>query len=158
MAKKKILFLALLVVVAFAVPAVFAQTTTPEFAWFSWDLFLSYAAIGAFAGVIHDVNDGKGLIILPHKTAQSTWDLGIISPALFGACAGFFALAAQNSNVPFLEGLFPAVGGSGILAAFIAGYAYSKTIEVVLSKLPALSSTTTTTAPASSTPSATPAT
>lgn len=162
MAAKKMLFVALLTLcIVLALTGVVCaegnQTSTVDLSWFSWSLFFSYAAIGAFAGVIHDVNDGQGLIILPHKTAQNTWDLGIITPALFGAVAGFFALAAQNANVAFLEGLFPQVGGSGILAAFFAGYFYSKTIQVVLSKLPVLSAPTTTT-PASSPPPASPPT
>lgn len=135
MNKKKLVFVALAALCALigTVRLAYAQvTTTTDMSWFSWNLLITYAAVGAFFGLVHDVNDGKGLIVLPHKTAQNTWDLGIVTPAIFGAAAGFMSLAVQN--VPFLQGLFPAVNGSGYVAAAFAGYFYSKTIEVVFAK------------------------
>ena len=167
MATKKILFVVLLALALFAIasPTViivaFAQgnqtvtgtTATDNTSWFSWSLFITFLALGAFGGIIHDLNAGHGLVIMPHKTAQNTWDLGIITPALFGSFAGFMAGYAATSNVPFLQGLFPSFAGSGAFSALIAGYLYSKTIQVIGSMLPALS-TGSTSASSSSSPSA----
>jgi hypothetical protein len=123
---------------AMAISVVHAQgTTTPTADWFTWDALVEYMAIGAFFGVLHDINDGNGVIIAPHKEANGSWDLGIISPAIFGAAAGFFAQAIPAANVPFLTAIFPTVSGNlpGIFAAVFAGYFYSKTVAVIMSTL-----------------------
>lgn len=115
---------------------------TDNLAWFSWTLFVTYAALGAFGSFIHDWNDGNGIIILPHQISPGRWDLGFITPAVFGAVAGFFALAVPN--VPFLQGLFPEIQSlqaPGAFSAFLAGYLWSKTIAVALSNINITSST-----------------
>lgn len=150
MQKKMLLITAvtLLLVVSGATAIAYADSTTSSMATFTWqdvEEIASYMAIAAFFAVLHDVNDSSGVIILPHKTNGGTWDLGIITPALFGAAAGFFAQLAQS--IPFLNGLFPSLSSTplpGALAAVFAGYFYSKTIQVVLSKI----QTTTPTTPA----------
>jgi hypothetical protein len=140
--QKKILVIsavALLLLVAGASAISYADSATSSVAAFTWqdtEEILSYMAIAAFFAVLHDVNDDSGVIILPHKANGGTWDLGIVTPALFGAAAGFFAQLAQA--IPFLNGLFPTLSSTplpGALAAVFAGYFYSKTIQVVLSKI-----------------------
>lgn len=125
------------------------QTGSSSTSWFSWTDAISYLAIGAFAGFLHDFNDGQLVNIMPHKTAQGTWDLGIITPALFGGVAGFFAVAVIGLNSPFLSGLFPAItvagANSGAIAAFFAGYLYSKFWAALVSQIPTQTSTTTAT-------------
>jgi hypothetical protein len=157
--QKKMLFITavtMLFLVTGASAIVYAESTTssmPTFTWQDAEEILSYMAIAAFFAVLHDVNDSSGVIILPHKTSGGTWDLGIITPALFGTAAGFFAQLAQS--IPFLNGLFPTLSSTplpGALAAVFAGYFYSKTIQVVLGKI----QTNTSTIPSATTQPATP--
>jgi hypothetical protein len=140
MKKTRVVLLALLMVfVTSATTAVgYAQTTDQNEvpSWLTWQALISYLAIGAFFGILHDINDGQGLKgLLPYKTPSGIWDLGIITPAIMGAAAGFVALGAQN--IPFLQGLFPYLGTNtvapGLLAAAFAGYFYSKTLAVLFS-------------------------
>jgi len=152
MQKKMLLITAvtLLLLVTGATAIAYADSTTSSMAAFTWqdiEEIVSYMAIAAFFAVLHDVNDSSGVIILPHKTNGGTWDLGIITPALFGTAAGFFAQLAQT--IPFLNGLFPTLSNTplpGALAAVFAGYFYSKTIQVVLSKVQTNTSTASATA------------
>lgn len=115
----------------------YAQTTETVLPpWLTWDALIIYAAVGAFFGCLHDFNDHQGQIIMPHKINGGTWDMGIISPTVFGAAAGFFALAV--SNAPFFNALFPTLANTqypGILAAVFSGYFYTKTIQVLSSMI-----------------------
>jgi hypothetical protein len=166
MGTKKVFLLALLIVslafavtlsvtavVAFAQPGDQASSTS----WFSWDALLSYVVVGAIFGLIHDLNDGKVLNVAPHKTQAGTWDLGLITPALFGGAAGFLALSVQN--IPIMQALLPTIGGTspGVLAAAFAGYFYSKTIEIIFAKVTtATASSTASTPPSAPTPTPSP--
>lgn len=122
--------------------------------WLTWNALLVYLAVGAFFGILHDINDKQGQIIMPHKVTTPTgtsWDLGVITPALFGAFSGFFGVAVANT--PFLNALFPTLGSpqfAGALAAAFGGYFYTKTIQVISSTMNGTS--TGSTPPAATTP------
>jgi hypothetical protein len=124
--------------VCVSVRLAYAQATTSTTSEApSWQLLIEYLVVGSFFGALHDINDNAGLIILPTKKANGQWDLGILSPALLGAAAGF--ISQYVANVPILAGLFPSLGvaAPGLLAAAIAGYFYAKLFAVISSLMPA---------------------
>jgi len=156
-ARLKILMLvATLLLACTAISAAYAQTSTTSEpvlpSWLTWDALVVYAAIGAFFGWLHDFNDHQNQIILPHKVANGTWDLGIITPLLLGAISGFLALAALNT--PILSGVLPTLNGQypGVIAAAFAGYFYTRTIQTA-SSLITTANTASTAAPSTPAPS-----
>jgi hypothetical protein len=147
--KKRLVLVASIVLLAtLGLAPVYAETqTSPATTQIlpSWQLLLSYLIVGGLFGLIHDVNDKKGIVILPHQIfvqdkPTGQWDLGVLSPALFGAGAGF--IAQYIGNTPILDAFFPPIAGKtpGLLAAALAGYLYSKLFEALASSVQATAS------------------
>jgi hypothetical protein len=115
------------------------STTTTTTVTLTWEEVSEYLFIGALAGIIHDVNDKNGVIILPKQLLDANgkptgqWDLGVISPALFGGAAG--AIALYVGTTPVVSTFFPNITGPvpGGLSAFIGGYLWSKLFAVLSS-------------------------
>jgi len=82
-----------------------------------------YIIIGAIAGLVRAVITGKGLIPLPRvvsKKGHKFINLGILSPIVIGAVAGWLA---------------PATLGINGVVAFIAAYAGADFIENVVERI-----------------------
>lgn len=140
-------FIACLIILASAGLA-YAQTTAASTTNLAdWELLLEYLFLGAIFGVVHDINDKTGVILIPTKNKDGSWDLGILSPALLGAAAGF--ISQYVTTVPILSGMFPTLGtyAPGLVAAAFGGYFYAKLFASISSVITINSSSSASTQP-----------